>query len=67
MKASKETICEAIRKNRGGHENTDVAGLLAIWESLDADTREQYLKSIEATTPAGSKTTKTRGQVETTD
>ena len=45
--ASNKQICEAIRKNRGGHANTSDAGLMMIWRSLDEGTQKKYLDSIK--------------------
>lgn len=43
-----ETIRKAICANRGGHEQTDDSGIMMLWNSLPAETREQYAKSIAA-------------------
>jgi hypothetical protein len=45
-------IRAAILKNRGGHENTSDSGILTLWNSLDAETREKYLKTVEPSAPS---------------
>jgi len=43
----KETIREAIIKNRGGWENATDSQLATMWSHLSADTQKGYLESIK--------------------
>lgn len=41
-----QTKRRAICASRGGHENTDDAGIMILWNSLDEETQKQYLETI---------------------
>ena len=42
-----KTIRTAICRNRGGHETTDDAGIMILWNALLPETQKQYIESIE--------------------
>ena len=48
-------IREAVRANRGGHNETSDAGIMFIWNSLGDETRKQYLDVLEAQSHKGTK------------
>lgn len=41
-----EKIKQAVIKNCGGFETASDAEFLAKWQSLDEDTKQKYLKSV---------------------
>ena len=43
----KKTIRQAVIKNRGGFENATDAQLSTLWNSLPAETQNQYLESVK--------------------
>lgn len=49
------TIRQAVLANRGGLQNASDSEIMTIWNSLDEQTREKYLQSINkpAATAAG--------------
>ena len=49
-KANKTKIREAILTNRGGFAQATDGQIMTIWNSLDEETRKQYLESVEERT-----------------
>ena len=41
-----ETIRRAVTKNRGGLNDATDAQIMIIWDSLDEQTRQEYLQKI---------------------
>ena len=47
MKFNIAEIKKAILLHRGGFENATDAQLLTIWNSLDAEVQDQYMKNLK--------------------
>lgn len=49
-KPNKAKIREAVLANRGGFAQATEAQIMTVWNSLDDETRKQYLESVEEQT-----------------
>ena len=54
-----EIIRKAVTKHRGGLKEATDSQIMIIWDSLDEQTQQQYLKKV--TPPVRNKTTSSNG------